>query len=103
SRPVPTRFHPLSLHDALPISGHFEAGSFANQYEGAAFTPQAIHGIDAHAKGARKSATIHKHWGSRCIVIVSKHMLNRFDYECSRSEEHTSELQSRENLVCRLL
>src|SRR5690606_39681079 len=23
--------------------------------------------------------------------------------ECSRSEEHTSELQSRENLVCRLL
>src|SRR5690606_41408640 len=25
------------------------------------------------------------------------------DHPCSRSEEHTSELQSRENLVCRLL
>src|SRR5690606_40377152 len=25
------------------------------------------------------------------------------DYDLSRSEEHTSELQSRENLVCRLL
>src|SRR5690606_40872132 len=26
-----------------------------------------------------------------------------FDHICRRSEEHTSELQSRENLVCRLL
>src|SRR5215475_16038553 len=28
---------------------------------------------------------------------------SRFAGRCSRSEEHTSELQSRENLVCRLL
>src|SRR5436309_9143662 len=27
----------------------------------------------------------------------------RFDFPIARSEEHTSELQSRENLVCRLL
>src|SRR5690606_41312681 len=33
---------------------------------------------------------------------VGKHTI-RLDYEDARSEEHTSELQSRENLVCRLL
>src|SRR5690606_40066909 len=30
-------------------------------------------------------------------------MAGAFGYEAERSEEHTSELQSRENLVCRLL
>src|SRR5690606_40372730 len=29
--------------------------------------------------------------------------MSRYDEEARRSEEHTSELQSRENLVCRLL
>src|SRR5690606_41075102 len=32
-----------------------------------------------------------------------KNNLNQIRIELSRSEEHTSELQSRENLVCRLL
>src|SRR5690606_40383850 len=31
---------------------------------------------------------------SRCVPVL---------FTCTRSEEHTSELQSRENLVCRLL
>src|SRR5690606_40087245 len=35
----------------------------------------------------------HRVWGSREEKAVAEH----------RSEEHTSELQSRENLVCRLL
>src|SRR2546430_13045811 len=30
-------------------------------------------------------------------------LLSRTPYSCSRSEEHTSELQSQSNLVCRLL
>src|SRR3989442_10584285 len=30
-------------------------------------------------------------------------VLSRFLYVCTRSEEHTSELQSRPHLVCRLL
>src|SRR5690606_40221286 len=33
----------------------------------------------------------------------AQRMLRYFSYFNSRSEEHTSELQSRENLVCRLL
>src|SRR5690606_39551322 len=37
--------------------------------------------------------------GSRCIVVEGV----RVGREAVRSEEHTSELQSRENLVCRLL
>src|SRR5690606_40520076 len=38
-------------------------------------------------------------------TINAKPQLEIFadDVKCSRSEEHTSELQSRENLVCRLL
>src|SRR5690606_40889616 len=36
-------------------------------------------------------------WGSACTISV------RWDTNKDRSEEHTSELQSRENLVCRLL
>src|SRR5690606_39489905 len=31
------------------------------------------------------------------------HLINADLFTCGRSEEHTSELQSRENLVCRLL
>src|SRR2546430_9727708 len=32
-----------------------------------------------------------------------EHRLSRADGQCVRSEEHTSELQSQSNLVCRLL
>src|SRR5690606_40963450 len=45
---------------------------------------------------------------SKTVSLASKHTYaDRFSYalstESTRSEEHTSELQSRENLVCRLL
>src|SRR5690606_41955677 len=35
--------------------------------------------------------------------ISNGEQVERFAPHCDRSEEHTSELQSRENLVCRLL
>src|SRR5215475_5850665 len=45
-----------------------------------------------------------------CITARLRHELTRLPFTCTvhaphcpRSEEHTSELQSRENLVCRLL
>src|SRR5690606_31038950 len=34
-----------------------------------------------------------------CLILITSHLLN--ELEDIRSEEHTSELQSRENLVCR--
>src|SRR2546428_5942901 len=36
-------------------------------------------------------------------LLVSLWMLTQFHVEAGRSEEHTSELQSRSDLVCRLL
>src|SRR5690606_40021962 len=46
-------------------------------------------------------------WEEEKIIYVSQGILGRVNYyldpKTLRSEEHTSELQSRENLVCRLL
>src|SRR5690606_16654565 len=50
--------------------------------------------------------------GAAFVMVVSEKMLKELNvkpiarlvsYAVARSEEHTSELQSRENLVCRLL
>src|SRR5436309_5062529 len=72
----------LSLHDALPISrarvvAELERGGWAGSLVSVRVNPAAT---DVGRRGWIYS---HRHEG--------------------RSEEHTSELQSRENLVCRLL
>src|SRR5690606_42154764 len=62
---------------------------------------------DLHSFPTRRSSDL---WGS-CSwtqsIAASKHSrgmsCDRVHPCCRRSEEHTSELQSRENLVCRLL
>src|SRR5206468_10689150 len=72
---APTEIYTLSLHDALPICHRLHAAS--NDDLGVSRTDCFI----AHNHGL--------HAGSA-----------DFDY---RSEEHTSELQSRSDLVCRLL
>src|SRR5690606_40154723 len=83
SRAPSTVPYPLSLHDALPISGPFPRsrrpgpGSTAGRWRG----PCAGWGWACSGTGGARSGGS----GRR------------------RSEEHTSELQSRENLVCRLL
>src|SRR5690606_39727335 len=66
-----TQIFTLSLHDALPISGH--AGQRGRSYGDG--RPAQLPRL-GHPAGAEQDG---------------------------RSEEHTSELQSRENLVCRLL
>src|SRR5690606_13347295 len=38
-----------------------------------------------------------------CGVVVARELMSNVNSNLLRSEEHTSELQSRENLVCRLL
>src|SRR5690606_41785145 len=81
----------LSLHDALPIySGPREARAPRSN--------QLRVGSDA--------GSIRDRYGSRRWPgHVERAMAGRFcgRYREDRSEEHTSELQSRENLVCRLL
>src|SRR3712207_8105739 len=85
-----TEIYPLSLHDALPISREGEAGVLgveAREADG--------HG-DLHGQTAPRgvysgqSGTLQPCRSSRQGRAV-------------RSEEHTSELQSRQYLVCRLL
>src|SRR5439155_24631546 len=84
--PAPTAIYTLSLHDALPISRIVTSqlpivtiGSIASTIPGLSCGPR---------PGSPKFGT----WGSSC----------RARHE-ERSEEHTSELQSRGHLVCRLL
>src|SRR2546430_5867513 len=60
-------------------------------------------------------ALLHKHRIEKLLVVNGEHELvgmitvkdfqkaNEFPRACKRSEEHTSELQSQSNLVCRLL
>src|SRR3712207_7040263 len=38
-----------------------------------------------------------------CLVEITQHRWDRIEVDGRRSEEHTSELQSRQYLVCRLL
>src|SRR5436309_10715634 len=75
----PTEIYTLSLHDALPIS------SSATCWSTSPATPT------APSCASTRCSTPTPPAGDRACS------------SCGRSEEHTSELQSRENLVCRLL
>src|SRR2546430_6680595 len=68
-----TEIYTLSLHDALPIS---------------------------HLRGRRNPAGGHRRRRCAREAVVCE---RRGDRGRLRSEEHTSELQSQSNLVCRLL
>src|SRR3712207_7130021 len=73
-----TEIYTLSLHDALPISGHVDPDVAAPDELG----------------------------GDVEVVVLDEHdALGEalLPAELQRSEEHTSELQSRQYLVCRLL
>src|SRR2546430_5253490 len=75
--PAPTEIYPLPLPDALPICSRS--------------TSSASPGASGHGTGTGA------HRSCRC------RRSSMSDGACSRSEEHTSELQSQSNLVCRLL
>src|SRR5205807_9462916 len=88
-----TQIYTLSLHDALPISNH------------------ALRAARCSSPGQRSSARPHSREQTRArfahdpAAAAPKHeTLSRTGTRRdSRSEEHTSELQSPCNLVCRLL
>src|SRR5690606_41835559 len=103
SQPPPPELYTLSLHDALPILALLPHANFV-----------------VKAAMARNPVTA-------CLVSMAGYIPNDFEgsdlinrsvealqdgqslvifpegTRTARSEEHTSELQSRENLVCRLL
>src|SRR5690606_39457161 len=100
---APTHISTLSLHDALPIydsrCGHLEriAEPFCDASTLAGCPPTAIKiGRDLFGIPFLTSS----------LPAGACGILNGMDADdrgiAERSEEHTSELQSRENLVCRL-
>src|SRR5260370_12121834 len=80
-----TEIYTLSLHDALPISIFID---FSLLYTAA-----------LKVEAAKNIMTSGYALGTHFIPVIN---LND-DAELKRSEEHTSELQSHLNLVCRLL
>src|SRR5690606_41899083 len=92
-----TVIYTLSLHDALPISVAFLIALIS-----------AVFHLQGKVMSALSAATqrllqiaLFFIW---VVSILGVILISRFEsLNLIRSEEHTSELQSRENLVCRLL
>src|SRR5690606_41361160 len=89
--PAPLEIYTLSLHDALPISaedGHAVPAALA--------VVDAVVAVGVEVEG-REGVV------ADLGLLQAEHVGPRHVEPGERSEEHTSELQSRENLVCRLL
>src|SRR5690606_40008156 len=90
----PTHIYTLSLHDALPILSSdrgLAGGLNINLFKKVVkhVQQQQEQSIEVQfALIGQKAVSFFKNYGGKVL---------------GRSEEHTSELQSRENLVCRLL
>src|SRR5688572_31078215 len=96
SHPTPTtQIYTLSLHDALPISS----------LEGDEHKPTAQPRASAKMHPMQSCATHPRRRHGRVIATTGLRWIHQSacSWSISRSEEHTSELQSQSNLVCRLL
>src|SRR5690606_41636602 len=89
TRSATTTASPLSLHDALPI-----CSLSASSRKGALHAPS--HSLDLIPDDDCARHARHRPCPRECSGKLRRS-------KSLRSEEHTSELQSRENLVCRLL
>src|SRR5205814_10338478 len=101
--PARTETYTLSLHDALPIYGLDQAGMLLDglAYErafGAGYRWDETGVLPAGTVGGDAFGNVvAARWPLRRTEVV------RLPGEETRSEEHTSELQSLRHLVCRLL
>src|SRR2546430_11433593 len=82
-----TEIYTLSLHDALPICMQLHA--------------TAVGEVPAHPFAPGQVRRHHVHLSNVGPAVVVE--VGDVDPHPRRSEEHTSELQSQSNLVCRLL
>src|SRR5207253_10064398 len=90
---APPVIYPLSLHDALPISGEPKALLQVRDY-GPGVPERMLR--DIFVPFHRVPNQDGSHWqGAGLGLAIAERVV--------RSEEHTSELQSRGHLVCRLL
>src|SRR5699024_12732836 len=84
--PSPSASNPLSLHDALPILRHCREGKIDRIV---------CKSISRFARNTSDFMT--------ALNTLHDHQVTILFEKEGRSEEHTSELQSRFDLVCRLL
>src|SRR5690606_41890611 len=96
--PPPTRTYTLSLHDALPIFPRSSTASDPVANPAMLPSAPAIRPRHTHPGAVRPRDSP---MASR--IMPSRKAMPDICRGAARSEEHTSELQSRENLVCRLL
>src|SRR3712207_8028446 len=87
-----TEIYTLSLHDALPI--------YAEQHS--------VRRVEDVGEAAGLPGADHRADGVQRVADEQAHQRTQQEHErrrppAARSEEHTSELQSRQYLVCRLL
>src|SRR5690606_41631275 len=95
---VPTYIYSLSLHDALPILLFFRQGqTLTMQYI------LALMGLGLALTLGVEYVVLDGDIGRQNTVFKFYMQVWLMFSVVGRSEEHTSELQSRENLVCRLL
>src|SRR5437870_9952706 len=96
---LPTHIYTLSLHDALPISQVTDDDLGTNS------------GVNIRTNHFRFDYGLAKKISLQSLIYIQRELRNSGDFPnffvplnaFTRSEEHTSELQSRGHLVCRLL
>src|SRR5205085_12379775 len=94
--PVPAELYTLSLHDALPIYGNPAAqAQRARHRSGRPRTHP--------PRAARPGAVAVANLAQNLPDVLGDGRRGAHQADSERSEEHTSELQSQSNLVCRLL
>src|SRR5690606_41458517 len=97
--PVPAQLSTLSLHDALPIS-RLRSHSHCHRLSLSPASP----GLPRPQwRNAKNKSCPHRRLPLPPRNRAAQRCRGRNARCPPRSEEHTSELQSRENLVCRLL
>src|SRR5690606_41233248 len=90
----------LSLHVALPICKESWSAVFADELVRLADQNEKIVGITA---AMLRPTGLHRLAAKHPDRVFDVGIAEQHAVTSARSEEHTSELQSRENLVCRLL
>src|SRR5205085_12484444 len=97
--PPPPSPSTLSLHDALPIyvgAAYYASGRARPIMDAFAYHPYPGSSADSLDKGLP--------WPNASVANLDRIKQAVWDaFHGTRSEEHTSELQSQSNLVCRLL
>src|SRR5690606_41629127 len=99
---VPYRdLHSFPTRRSSDLLGFMPAGIRACGYQARSIPPIHPYFGNTCALSSGAAGSLRARSSTGCCALVL--LWSSGSYFCFRSEEHTSELQSRENLVCRLL